>query len=302
VLIAGWVGVVIYAGWRLWSQRIADGYTLVYEVDVDHPFERDLRPSEVVKRAAEALRVRVDPLTDTADLTVKGKRLELKLPRRINQALVKSILARPARLEFKIVDENSDFMTRLGGRLVEADPKHQWAARTERDGWAEKATDVQHRDVFLSAMSEEELKRVLRSLEAKPPDDHELAFEEERPHFWRTYYLFRRAEIANADIDDAEVNWDPQTGRPEVSLTFSKAAAERFAELTEHNVGHKLAILLDGRIQSAPVIESRINGGRARISLGGQSKPEELRDEARDLVAVLRLGSFPAPIRLVEER
>ena len=57
-----------------------------------------------------------------------------------------------------------------------------------------------------------------------------------------------------------------------------------------------MAILLDDKINSAPVIESRI-GARGRITLGGFGDPFALQQEAKDLVAVLRSGALPAPLR-----
>ena len=77
---------------------------------------------------------------------------------------------------------------------------------------------------------------------------------------------------------------------------------EAYKELTARSIGRKLAISLDGRVRTAPVIETRIPGGRARISLGSWADPETLKDEARDLVAVLRAGALPAPIHVVERR
>ena len=58
-----------------------------------------------------------------------------------------------------------------------------------------------------------------------------------------------------------------------------------------------MAIILDEKVSSAPTIEGRIGGGRARITLGGFSDPYQLQQEAKDLVAVLRTGALPAPLR-----
>ena len=66
--------------------------------------------------------------------------------------------------------------------------------------------------------------------------------------------------------------------------------------MTGENIGRKMAILLDDKINSAPVIEGRI-GARGRITLGGFGDPFQLQQEAKDLVAVLRSGALPAPLR-----
>ena len=83
---------------------------------------------------------------------------------------------------------------------------------------------------------------------------------------------------------------------PHVSLEFNPEGAKRFADLTEANVGRRLAIVLDGVVQSAPSIRSRIPDGHAIIE--GNFSPEE----AKFLKSVLQAGALPAPLEIVEER
>jgi preprotein translocase subunit SecD len=83
---------------------------------------------------------------------------------------------------------------------------------------------------------------------------------------------------------------------PYVSLTLNGHGAQIFERITSENVGRRLAIVLDGKVESAPVIRERIGGGHAQIS-GNFSL-----DEARDLAIVLRAGALPAPVRIAEER
>mgnify|MGYP005738195403 CR=1 FL=1 len=97
-------------------------------------------------------------------------------------------------------------------------------------------------------------------------------------------------------IRDARVRFDQQTNQPYVSLSFDSIGADRFAKLTEKNQGKRLAIVLDDKVQSAPVIREKISGGEASIS--GQFTTEE----AGNLSIVLRSGSLPAPIEIREER
>ncbi len=83
---------------------------------------------------------------------------------------------------------------------------------------------------------------------------------------------------------------------PYVSLTLNSRGARIFERITSENVGRRLAIVLDGKVQSAPVIRERIGGGRAVIT-GSFTL-----DEARDLAIVLRAGALPAPVEIAEER
>jgi preprotein translocase subunit SecD len=80
-----------------------------------------------------------------------------------------------------------------------------------------------------------------------------------------------------------------------VSLTFNDTGAEIFSEVTGNNVNKRLAIVLDDRVSSAPVIKSKIPQGRAQITLGFGDYHSLLR-EAEDLTLVLREGALPATL------
>jgi len=93
------------------------------------------------------------------------------------------------------------------------------------------------------------------------------------------------------------VSVDQRDRRPFVSLTFDGTGATLFCDLTTDNVKKRMAIMLDDAVNSAPVINEPICGGRAQITLGGLFRTsQELFDEARDLVTVLEHGALPAPI------
>jgi len=112
----------------------------------------------------------------------------------------------------------------------------------------------------------------------------------------RPYVLEKKVLMTGDYIRDARVRFDPQNNQPYVSLSFDSMGADRFGKLTERNRGRNLAIVLDGKVQSAPVIREAITGGEASIS--GQFTAEE----ASNLSLVLRSGSLPAPIEIREER
>lgn len=97
-------------------------------------------------------------------------------------------------------------------------------------------------------------------------------------------------------IETARVSPDPVKNQMGVSLTFNSLGAGTFDSITAENVGRRLAIVLDGVVQSSPVIQERISGGTASIT--GRFSPEE----ARQLAVVLRSGALPAPLIIAEER
>ena len=112
----------------------------------------------------------------------------------------------------------------------------------------------------------------------------------------RPHVLGKKVLLTGEFIRDASVRIDTQTNQPYVSLSFDSEGAERFAKITQRYRGRNLAIVLDDKVQSAPVIREAITGGEASIS--GQFTMEE----AKDLEIVLRSGALPAPIEIREER
>jgi preprotein translocase subunit SecD len=102
--------------------------------------------------------------------------------------------------------------------------------------------------------------------------------------------------LTGADLESAQVQFDSQTGKPTVSLGFTKEGGEKFAKITEKNIGKPLPVLLDNEIITQPVVQEKITGGNAQIS-GNFTL-----DEAKRLSIQLNAGALPVPIRLVEER
>jgi preprotein translocase subunit SecD len=111
------------------------------------------------------------------------------------------------------------------------------------------------------------------------------------------YVAEKRTLLTGAELTRAEVQSDPNSvGNWQVAIEFTPTGTRIFGDITEHNVGRHLAIILDGVLSSAPRINERIPGGRAVIT--GQFTV----DEARDLAIVLRAGALPAPVVILEER
>ncbi len=111
-----------------------------------------------------------------------------------------------------------------------------------------------------------------------------------------TYTLERKTLMTGEVIADARVRPATQMEGPYVELVLNSRGAKLFEELTAANVNRQLAIVLDGKVKSAPVVRERIGGGRASITGNFDLR------EARDLAIVLRAGALPAPVTLAEER
>ena len=106
----------------------------------------------------------------------------------------------------------------------------------------------------------------------------------------------RRVDVDGGDLTDARAGNNPQTGEWVVNFTFNSLGARRFADVTRANVNHRFAIVLDGKVISAPVIREPITGGRGQISGSFTAA------SANDLSVLLRAGALPAPLTVVEER
>ena len=263
-----------------------------------------------LRQGIETIRGRVDKL-GVAEPTIikKGTDIIVELPglKPADFERIKSIIGRTAQLEFKIVDDGSDYMT----RKVAPEAKKVGAAlgiEDLPDEWTEKDSGKAHEDVYLRSKSRDALMKFFAGLppDLQVPADREIGYEEMQgrgsdgevtpDRYWRTYLLHKRAGLTGEYLQNADQTWDQQTGRPEVSYELDRQGAPLNERLTSENVGRKMAIILDEKINSAPVIESRI-GARGRITLGGFGDPFRLQQEAKDLVAVLRSGALPAPLR-----
>lgn len=104
--------------------------------------------------------------------------------------------------------------------------------------------------------------------------------------------IFTVTKLTGRYLERAQVQFNPTTGQPLVGLNFDGEGTQLFAELTREHKGEVLAIVLDGAILSAPVIQDEIDNGEAQIT--GQFSP----DEAKALVRNLNYGALPVPIEL----
>jgi len=108
--------------------------------------------------------------------------------------------------------------------------------------------------------------------------------------------LKKDAVMTGEYITDARATIESNNNQFSVSMTFNARGAKVFERITEENIKKRLAIVLDGKCYSAPVIQDKIAGGKAQIT-GNFSQ-----DEARDLAIVLRAGALPAPVNILEQR
>jgi preprotein translocase subunit SecD len=106
----------------------------------------------------------------------------------------------------------------------------------------------------------------------------------------------KRVMVEGEDLVDAQPSFDSRSGEPDVSFRFNLRGAQRFGQVTSENVGRLFAIVLDGKVISAPRILSPITGGSGQIT--GNFTVEQ----ANNLAVLLRAGALPAKLTVIEEQ
>ncbi len=279
-----------------------------------------------VAQAKDTVSKRVDEMgLREASVTIRDEDIIIEVPGQDQKAFddIKEIIRKTARLEFKMVDDEG------AGKFFNI-PESQVTA-VEKEGisiFFEQAPNGPGKSVekayyaIINRRNDdkgnftESLTDTLKRFKAwtatlNVSDDHQIGYAirtenttddvtgavETKEVGWRTYYLFSRAEVTGDYITDAMVSQDTNQGMGGyyVGITFSPAGADRFEEITGANIQKRFAIILDDTIDSAPVIKSKIAGGRASITLGA-GDPETQLANARKLELVLRSGALPAPI------
>ena len=260
-----------------------------------------------LRQGIETIRGRVDKM-GVAEPTIirKGTDIIVELPglKPADFERIKGIIGRTAQLEFKIVDDGSEYMKKVAGAV----PKDS-GIDVAPDSWTEKDSGKPHEDVYLRSKNRDTLMKFFAGLtgDLAVPADHEIGYEEMQargedgeadPGSVLAHLLPAQARRADRRIP-VRTPTRPGISRPAVprsSFEFDRQGASISERMTGDNIGRKMAILLDDKINSAPVIEGRI-GARGRITLGSFGDPFQIQQEAKDLVAVLRSGALPAPLR-----
>ncbi|MCY4380025.1 MAG: protein translocase subunit SecD, partial [Proteobacteria bacterium] len=245
-----------------------------------------------LEQAERVIRSRVDKW-GVADPLIHRRQngsILVQLPGFKNPEKAKELLGRTAQLQFKIVD---DVFTGFSEIDLSSLP--------EGITLSETGSGVQR--VFVG----EDRNQLTSFLSAYVPEDRRLLFEQEflagNRIKWSSLVVMATTEITGSDIMDAFVGQGSGiSSSPMVFLRFSALGSKRFAEVTGQNVGKRMAIVLDDVVESAPNIEQKISGGEASITMGGGRSYDEIFSEAQQLALILKSGSVPATIKIMEER
>ena len=214
--------------------------------------------------------------------------------------VVRSVLGRTAQLTMRFVDRGEAW-------LVSPDVVKKLEEFKQANPTAAGMEAVAHAwGGVVKAKNKSDLARFVRTLTV--PANHMIGFNYDEvdkngdriidEKYWQAVYLFSKVELTGQHLARARMSYN-QEGKPAVYLDMNGEGAELFAEATGNNVKEYLAIMLDEDVQSAPIINQKIGGGRAEISMGAGGK--RAFDEAQALTGVLNQGAFQAPVYKVHD-
>ncbi len=236
--------------------------------------KKDYIKTHAVDQSLEIIRNRIDQFGVAEPVIIRQGEDEIviQLPGVRDPKRAMKLLGETAQLEFKLVAEPAGL--NLSELVADAEGSGQWK-------------------------SGEDLKKLNRALQNKLPSDTSIYFEKNVDPQTKvetvTPLLLENKVLMTGDmVKDAQVRIGGSFNEPYVSLDLTGRGGKIFGQVTEQNVGRRMAIVLDENVRSAPVIRERILGGSAQIS-GSFSH-----EEASDLAIVLRVGALPAPVDIIQ--
>jgi preprotein translocase subunit SecD len=269
---------------------------------------------DAISQAMRSIRNRVDSLgVSEPQISARGiDQVVVQLPGYDNPEEARRLLGRTAQLEFRMSLDDDTAITRLK-------PDELPGGVIRCESTYSKPGGGSGNDNFLVGLDRDEL---ITTLSAKVGEDRMVAIKELDPSrrpslaricqgelpgvatekLYRTYTLTASVPLSGDHIVDAFVGSDPRTGRPDVQLIFNEVGKSVFGKLTSKNVGNRFAIVLEGMVDSAPVINEPIMGGSCQITLGTLGERQKQFKEAEGLAIVLKSGALPAPVTIAQDR
>jgi len=262
-----------------------EGVTLQFGLGRD--FLREIEETALSK-SIEVIRNRIDEfgVTEPEIVSQGAERIVVQLPGVKDISRAKDLIGRTAKLEFKFVNDEIPMTT-----------VNEWLDKVKKAGIEYKKG--QRWSDYVSALN--------THLAADLPKGFEIAFSKtlnkntNEVTNLEPYLVEAAASLTGDELQEALVRIDQQQNRPYVGLEFKPQGAKIFEEITGKNIGKRLAIVLDGNVYSAPVVQGKIAGGSAQITLGAGDYNTTMM-EARDLALVLRAGALPVELIFEEQR
>lgn len=276
-----------------WTLRLVAEQAGSMQMGLSREYRQEVR-DRTISQSIEVIRNRIDEfgVSEPAIASQGNDRVVVELPGVKEVDRAKDLIGRTAKLEFKIVDDKSMNLGQLANLIAQIEKDNQLIFK---EGGELKFSEY--------------VRKLNDFAKGKIPEATEIAFErgskipgQEKAEVGRIPYLLHsKVEVSGDDLQDANVQIEPDTRRPIVSFSLNPRGATTFDTVTGASIGKRLAIVLDNIVHSAPVIQSRIGGGHGQITLG-RGEGDELMREAKDLAIVLRAGALPAQLEFLEQR
>ena len=292
------------------------GIHLVLEVDPSKLSEDER--SDVVERAKEVITNRIDQFGVAEPIIHREGdwRIVVELPGVQDVERAKDLIGERARLEFKILKssiERSSILDKIDAFLAASHADSGSGGTLDDIFGAEEAPSLRRymlqdyggADLMVTADDLQTVRRILDETSHLVPSDGEFVWGSKIEEmadgnpYRRLYYLRKKVEMTGEIVKDAKVRRGQSfenAGQPEIHFTTTDEGVKIFQRVTGAYIQERMAIILDNRIYSAPTIQVKIRDGRSVIT--GSSTIEE----AKDLAIVLRSGSLPVDVNIVEDR
>ncbi|GAB4128678.1 MAG: protein translocase subunit SecD [Ignavibacteriales bacterium] len=305
------------------GKRLSRYFGSIRDEDADIIAKLEAQEKDAITRAIEIISNRVNQygVSEPNIQQIGARRIVVELPGVAKEEEAKKLLQGSALLEFKLVKE-ADFtipiMQRideiLAGTSVDSTKKDTTSNKElSKEEFAKKHPffaiaminqQSQFADAFVKESDMAKLNSYLNRDEVKNaiPDNVEFLYSakpevvQEGENIFRLYLVNKNSELTGGVIVDAQANIDPSTTQAIVNMQMNSEGAREWARITGANIKKRCAIVLDGAVYSAPVIQVKIPNGSSQIS--GMADM----NEAKLLEIVLKAGALPAPLELIEER
>jgi len=275
---------------------------------------------KAVEQAEKTIRNRVDKW-GVSEPDIKRKQnaqIQIQLPGFKDPGKAKDLLGRTAQLEFKIADDDSPVLDAVRSELPPCPqgPDGGVALPLPVTGCyfveqVDLPSGVRRQATYVAAGKRTELEGIIeRSLKPRIARDQEIGIGEVnvgqglvKERFYRTFLLKSKTELTGDYLSDARPSVDSSKGAgdPVVAFAMSPEGARLMERLTTENLGRRMAIVLDSKVESAPYIQGKISSN-GQITLGSGRNYQEKFQEANDISIVLKAGALPAPVTIFEER
>jgi protein-export membrane protein SecD len=277
---------------EFWSLRLVGDAGGKFEFGLSREYRGEIR-EKTLGQSIEVIRNRIDEfgVAEPAIASQGTDRIVVELPGVKEVERAKELIGRTAKLEFRIVNDKAMSPAQVASLVTDIEKEKGIAFK---GGVDQKFSEY--------------VRKINEAAKGKIPEDSEIAFERTKaltgeflPEGNVPFLLFSKVDVTGDDLQDAQVQINPEDQRPNVGFSLNPRGAATFEKLTGEHVGDRLAIVLDNIVHSAPVIQTKIGGGRGQITLGAGGGDEVLK-EAKDLAIVLRAGALPAQLNFLEQR